>query len=50
LYKQSLEIRRKIFGENDSRVVSIFFELGTLLIARIIKEKIPYTVMRLETI
>ena len=41
LYKQSLEIRRKIYGEDDFRVASIFFELGTLLIARIIKEKNP---------
>jgi len=39
LYKQALEIRRKIYGEDDFRVASIFFELGTLLIARIIKEK-----------
>jgi len=39
LYKQSIEINRKIFGENDFRVASIFFELGTLIIARIIEEK-----------
>jgi len=41
LYKQALEITRKIFGENDFRVASIFFELGTLIIARIIEEKNP---------
>jgi len=41
LYKQALEINKKIYGENDFRVALIFFELGTLLIARIIKEKNP---------
>jgi len=41
LFKQSLEIRRKIYGENDFRVASIFFELGTLLIDRIIEDKNP---------
>jgi tetratricopeptide (TPR) repeat protein len=41
LFKQALEIFRKIYGGNDFRVASIFFELGALLIARIIKEKNP---------